>query len=228
MCVPTHATAVEHSDWQDDDHVSCNSMITCTLQCAHASCHLPMGRLIRQAEQTGPWTHSLRLARNRIQPTGAISSPWPTPVPSFRWFLRLARAQSRPPTIPRISQTTTPPNYGAPPNCGTRQGTIRLTPREDCRLDQAGALILINVAGNLDIIPCQDTDAPRKQTLTYTQRCYNNYDMGSLSLGGSGVQTTPRSLPRLSTGNQQAQLNSTVHRHVGLQTKGHLSFEYNT
>jgi hypothetical protein len=60
------------------------------------------------------------------------------------------------------------------------------------------------------------------------RRFYNNYDMGGLSLGGSGIRTIPRSLPRLSMGNQQVRVNSTVRCHVGLQMPGCLSFEYNT
>jgi hypothetical protein len=90
-------------------------------------------------------------------------------------------------------------------------------PREDFRLDRAGALILINAAGNLYVIPCKDADAPRKQPLAHTRLCYNNYGMGGLSLGGSGVRTTPQPLPRLSAKNQQAQVNHTMRRHVGLQ-----------
>jgi hypothetical protein len=57
----------------------------------------------------------------------------------------------------------------------------------------------------------------RARTMTHTvsslwpipRRCYNHYSMGGLSLGGSGVRTT-RSLPRLSTGNQQAQINHSL------------------
>jgi hypothetical protein len=56
----------------------------------------------------------------------------------------------------------TPPNYGA------RQETTRLTPREDSCLNQGGALISISVAGNIDAILCQDTDAPHKQPLAHT------------------------------------------------------------
>jgi hypothetical protein len=105
---------------------------------------------------------------------------------------------------------------------------VRLTPQEDFCLDEAGALISINAAGNLDVIPRQDADAPRKQPLAHIWRCYNNYDMGSVSLRGSGARTTHQSLPRLSTGNQQAHVNNTVRCHVGLQMPGHLSSRYNT
>jgi hypothetical protein len=48
------------------------------------------------------------------------------------------------------------------------------------------------------------------------------------SSSGSSVRTTPWSLHLFSTGNQQAWVNSTVHRHVDLQTLRHPSFEYNT
>jgi hypothetical protein len=66
-------------------------------------------------------------------------------------------------------------------------------------------MISISAEENLDVITRQDDDAPRKQPLAHTQRCYNHYDTGGLSLGSSSVRTTPRS--RLSTGSQQAGVN---------------------
>jgi hypothetical protein len=99
-----------------------NNMITSPLQCTHATCHPPLGHLIRQAEETGPRAQNLRLARSRVQPTGAISAlpeaesspraqspPCPTLGPTFGRFLRLARARPRPPTPPRITWEATPP-----------------------------------------------------------------------------------------------------------------------
>jgi hypothetical protein len=91
-----------------------------------------------------------------------ISLPRPTSGSTLRRILSLARAQPRPPTTPRIPQTNTPPNGGV------HQGMARLTPREDYHLDQAGALISISATGNLDIIPCQDANAPCKQSLAHT------------------------------------------------------------
>jgi hypothetical protein len=82
----------------------------------------------------------------------------------------------------------TPPNYGA------RQETTWLTPREDFCLNQGGALISISVAGNIDAILCQDADAPHKAISSLWPipwRCYNNYDMGNLSLGGLGRTDNP-------------------------------------
>jgi hypothetical protein len=77
-------------------------------------------------------------------------------------ILRLARSRPRPPTTSQIPHTATPPN------CGARQGTARLTAREDFRLDQVAVLILISAVENLDVIPCKDADAPHKQPLAYT------------------------------------------------------------
>jgi hypothetical protein len=93
----------------------------------------------------------------------------------------------------------------------------RLAPREDFYVNQARALISMSVVENLDVITRQDDDAPCKQPLAHTQRCYNHYGMAGLSLGSSGVQTTPRSRPRLSTGSQQARIYCTVHCHVRCQ-----------
>jgi hypothetical protein len=95
-------------------------------------------------------------------------------------ILCLARARPRPPTTPRIPQTATSPN------CGTHQGTARLTPREDFCLDHAGALIWISTTGNLDVIRARTLTHPVSSLWPIPQRCYNNYDMGSLSLGGLG------------------------------------------
>jgi hypothetical protein len=58
---------------------------------------------------------------------------------------------------------------------------------------------------------------PVSGPLAHTRCCYNNYGMGSLSPGGSGVRTIPWPLPRLLAGNQRAQVNNTTHRDVGLQ-----------
>ena len=90
----------------------------------------------------------------------------------------------------------------------------RLTPREDFRINQARALISMNATENLDVITRQDNNAPRKPI---PRRCYNHYGVGELSLGSSGVQTTPRSRPRLSTGSQQARINCAIRRHVRRQ-----------
>jgi hypothetical protein len=92
------------------------------------------------------------------------------------------------------------------------KGWLVQTPWEDFHLDRAGVLISINTAGNLDVIPCKDADAPRKQPLAHTPAL-----LGSLSLEGSVVRITPWPLPWLSTGNRRTQVNNTVHRHVGLQ-----------
>jgi hypothetical protein len=58
---------------------------------------------------------------------------------------------------------------------------------------------------------------PLNLGVTIPRRCDNHYGMGGLSLGGSGVRTTPRPLPRLSTGSQQARINCTARRHVRRQ-----------
>jgi hypothetical protein len=73
---------------------------------------------------------------------------------------------------------------------GSSSTSGRLPPRP------SGALTLIRAAGNLNVIPCKDTDASRKQLLAIPRRCYTNYGMGSLYLEGSGIQTTPQTLPR--------------------------------
>jgi hypothetical protein len=97
-------------------------------------------------------------------------------------------------------------------------------PREYFRLDQARALISISVAGNLDVIPCQDADAPHKQPFGPCPGAITTTMAWATSLsGGSGVWT----IPRLSTGNQQMQVSNTVHCYIGLQTPGHLFVGYN-
>jgi hypothetical protein len=99
--------------------------------------------------------------RPRVQPS-AISLPRPTSSSALERIHRLARARPRPPTTLRIPQSATSPE------CSARQGTARLTPREDFRLNQAGALISKSAARNLDVITCQDADAPRKQPFAHT------------------------------------------------------------
>jgi hypothetical protein len=64
--------------------------------------------------------------------------------------------------MPRIPQAATSPDYSA------RRGTARLTPREDFRINQVGALISMSAAGNLDVITRQGEDAPHKQPLAHT------------------------------------------------------------
>jgi hypothetical protein len=179
-------------------------VITSTLQCAHATCHPLIGHLIRQVEQTGPRAQSLCHARSRLQFAGAISPPRLTPGPTFGCFLHLARRLVRP-----LSEFYASLELGLDhllrreshrrplrPTMAHVKGWLVQTPWEDFRLDRVGALISINAAGNLDVIPCKDTDAPRKQPLVHTPAL-----LGSLSLEGSGVQITPRVLPWLSTGN---------------------------
>jgi hypothetical protein len=132
-----------------------------------------------------------------------ISPPRPTSGSALERILCLARARPRPPTTLRIPQTATPLN------CEAHHGTARLTPPRP-----RGALISISATGNLDVIPCQDADAPCKQPLAHTPRCYNNYDMGSLSPGGSSVRTTLdlclASLWGINTHNSTAQFTVTL------------------
>ena len=91
---------------------------------------------------------------------GATPLPCLTPSSALEQVLRLARA--RPPTTPRIPQTATPPD------CSARRETARLAPREDFCINQAGALISMSAAENLNVITCQGDDTPRKQPLTHT------------------------------------------------------------
>jgi hypothetical protein len=44
----------------------------------------------------------------------------------------------------------------------------RLAPREDFRINQAGALISISATENLEVIKRQDDDVPCKQPLAHT------------------------------------------------------------
>jgi hypothetical protein len=160
-------------------------MITSTLQCVHAAYHPLMGRIIRQAERIGLRAQSLRLAWSRIQPAGITCPSRLTPSPTFGWFLCLARARPQPPTTPWISQTATPPD------CGARHGTARLMPQEDFRLNQAWALISISVAGNLDVIPCQDADALRKKPLAHTPTLLQQLRHGKSLPWGLGRTDNP-------------------------------------
>jgi hypothetical protein len=143
-------------------------MITSTLQCAHTTCHPPMGCPIRQTEQTGP--QSLRLAQSTVQTAGATSLPRPIPglafgrkisvspdlEPSLRaQDLRFARTRAQPsgarsPPRPwahdlRLTRAwprpPTPlqiPRAATLPDYGARQGMARPTPQEDFCLARAG------------------------------------------------------------------------------------------
>jgi hypothetical protein len=93
---------------------------------------------------------------------GPNLSASPTLGPVLERVLCLTRARPRPSTTLRIPQTATPPDYSP------RQGTARLTPREDFYVNQAGALISMSAAENLNVITCQGDDTPRKQPLTHT------------------------------------------------------------
>jgi hypothetical protein len=67
----------------------------------------------------------------------------------------------------------------------------RPAPQEDFRLDRAGALISINVAGNLDVIPCKDADAPRKQPLAHTLTLLQQLQYGQPLPRGLGRTDNP-------------------------------------
>jgi hypothetical protein len=129
-----------------------------------------------------------------------------------------ARARPRPPTTPRIPQTATPPD------CSARRGTTRLTPRKDFCINQAGALISMSAAGNLNVITRQDNDAPRKQLLSHTSALLQPLWHGrplSRELGCTNDPSVSVSaLYGKSPGMNQ------LHSSPSCQTSGHLSFEY--
>jgi hypothetical protein len=114
-----------------------------------------------------------------------ISPPRPTSSSAFERVLCLARARTRPPTTPRIPQTATLPD------CSARRGTARLAPQEDFCINQAGALISMSAAGNLDVITRQDDDAPRKQTLTHTPSLLQPLQHGRPLPRGLGCRDNP-------------------------------------
>jgi hypothetical protein len=184
----------------------------------HAACHPLMGRQIRQAERTGLRAQSLYLARSRIQSAFTTSPPRPTSSLALERILRLARARPRLPTTLRIPQTATPPD------CGARHGMARLMPREDFRLNHVGAPVSISAAENLDVTTRQGTDAPRKQPLAHI-RALLQLRHGR-PLPHELEHTDNPSVSALALYGKSA--NNIVHRHIGLQTTGHLSLEYNT
>jgi hypothetical protein len=157
----------------------------------------------------------------RVQPSGDLSAS-----PDVKLD---PRANSPPrPSSASVTYYAANPTDGHSANYGAHQGMVRLTPREDFHLDRAGALISISTSGNLDIILCQDADAPRMQPLAHTPTLLQQLRHGQPLPWGLGHMDNPRYVPPLSTENQQAQVNNTIHRHVGLHTPGHISFGYNT
>jgi hypothetical protein len=107
---------------------------------------------------------------------------------------------------------------------GSSNTSERLPPRS------SRALTSINVAGNHDVIPRKDADAPHKQAFSPylgPRRCYNNYGMGSPSSRGLGVWTNLG----LFLGSQQgtSRHKSTIQCTVMLARRAprYLYFEYN-
>jgi hypothetical protein len=79
----------------------------------------------------------------------------------------------------------------------------RLTPREDFHPNQVEALISISAAVNLDVITCQDADAPPKQPLAHALALLQQLWHG-WPLPRAGARTTPQPLPQLFMRNQRA------------------------
>jgi hypothetical protein len=149
---------------------------------------------------------------------GATPLPCLTPSSALEQVLRLARA--RPPTTPRIPQTATPPY------CSARRETARLAPREDFCINQAGTLISMSAAGNLDIITRQDDDTPLKQPLAHTPALLQPLRHGRSPPRELGCTNDP-SISASSLYGKSAGTNL-LHNSPSRQTSGHLSFEYKT
>jgi hypothetical protein len=114
------------------------------------------------ARRLTPFDGTLNMTSRADEPSGATAPPRPTPGSALRQVLHLTRARPRPPTAPQIPQTATPPD------CSARRETARLASWEDFCINQTWTLILMTAEGNLDVITCQDDDAPRKQPLAHT------------------------------------------------------------
>jgi hypothetical protein len=102
----------------------------------------------------------------------------------------------------------------------------RLTPQDDFRINQAGALISMSAVGNLNVITRQDDDAPRKQLLAHTLALLQPLQHG-WPLPQGLERTDNPSVSALAvywtlTGTNQ------LHSSSSHQTPGHLSFEYKT
>jgi hypothetical protein len=67
-------------------------------------------------------------------------------------------------------------------------------PRDDFRLNQVGSLISISATENLDVIPCQDVDAPRKQPLAHTSELLQQLRHGQPLPRGLGRTDDPSAL----------------------------------
>jgi hypothetical protein len=126
---------------------------------------------------------------------------------------------------PSLASATCPtvnPVGGHSANCGTHKGRL------DHRLGKTSTSP--EQGSDLDNHSKGITTSPSTRTLTHPvsrllpmpKPCYNNYGMGDPSPRGSGVRPTPRPWPRLSAGNQQAQVNNAVLRHVIHRTPRHL------
>jgi hypothetical protein len=130
---------------------------------------------------------------------------------------------------PRSASATCPavnPAGGHSANCGTRQGWLNQ------RLGKTSASPELGF--DPDNRSKRITTSSRTRTVTHLVNrllpipkcCYNNYGMGTPSPEGSDLRPTPRPRPRLSAGNQRAQVNNIVHRHVSHRTSRHLPWEY--
>ena len=75
------------------------------------------------------------------------------------------------------------------------QGHISLSaPREDFCINQAGALISMSAAGNLDVITRQDNDTPRNPPLAHTPVLFTTTTVWAASPSGARAYRQPLDL----------------------------------
>jgi hypothetical protein len=110
--------------------------------------------------------------------------------------------------------------------CSAHREMAQLAPREDFCINQAGALISMSAAGNLDVITCQDGDAPRKQPLTHTPVLFTTTTAWATSPSGVRAYGQPLGLG-LGPLWEVSKHESTAQYVVALGT-GQLIFEYKT